>query len=347
MLKASFRREESRNMRGLRTQILRVMAVATVFFAGQGVGFAQQQSSGLERVAIGAPQFNNENTLPIQLGIKQGFYRKEGIEAQFVLIRGFTIIAALMNGDLDYGIYGGTTIRAIAQGMPVKVVMSNRSTSGLSLVAAPGIQSVKDLKGKIIAVGTVGDAMDYASRAIIKHHGMDPDKDVKLRAVGAGQITYQTLRAGATDAAIMSVLSGLQLIREKKGHRILMEVDEVRKGVSNNLIVSLKKMKEQPEQIKKVIRATLKSIDYLRKNREKVVDYMVKEWQVDRELALSYYDKVIGGYTSNSKTPDANFYAEVKDAQDRNLLPGDLKLPISQMRDYAVLEEVLAELGIK
>jgi ABC-type nitrate/sulfonate/bicarbonate transport system substrate-binding protein len=308
---------------------------------------ARAASSDLERVTIGAPQFNNENTLPIQLGIKAGIYRAEGIEAQFVLIRGFTIVVALINGDLDYGIYGGTTIRAIASGMPIKVVMSNRSTSGLSLVARPGIHSVKDLRGKIVAIATVGDAMDYASRAILKHHGMDPDQDVKLRAVGPGQMTYQTLRSGMTDAGIMSVLNGTQLMREKKGFTILMEVDEVRKGVSNNLIVSGKKLKEQPAQVRKVIRATLRSIDYVRKNREKAVDYMVREWNIERDLAFPFYDRIISGYIPDSKSPDANFLAEVRDAQERGLLAQNIKVSVPQMRDYALLDEALKELGMK
>lgn len=295
------------------------------------------------RITIGAPQTNNENTLPIQLGIKEGFYKREGIEAQFILIRGVTLVAALLNGDLDYAIYGTTTIRAMATGVPIKVVMSNRSVSGLSLVSGQGVSSVKDLKGRIVAVSTFGSDTEYAARAILSHFGLDPDKEVMLRAVGSGQMTYQSLKAAVTDAGIMSVLEGLQLVREKRGFKILMEVDEVRKGASNNLVVALKKLKEEPGEIKQVIRATLKSIDYLKKNRERVVDYLVKEWRIDRDLALPYYDKVIGGYNSDGRSPDANFQASLREVEERGVVPVDVKIPLSQMRDYSLLAGVLKE----
>jgi hypothetical protein len=87
----------------------------------------------------------------------------------------------------------------------------------------------------------------------------------------------------------------------------------------------------------------LKSIDYLKKNRERVVDYVVREWHIDRELALPYYDKVIGGYNSDGKTPDANFQASLREVQERGVVPADVKISLSQMRDYSLLARVLKE----
>ncbi len=154
-----------------------------------------------------------------------------------------------------------------------------------------------------------------------------------------------TLLSGSVDAGIMNVMEGILL--EKRGFKRLVSADDIIKGVvSGAIMVSVKKLKENPHQIKKVIRGTLKAIAFVRDNRKATIDFMTKEWGLDKELAPAIYDREKDDYILNGKVPDENFQAVIKEIQERGLFPAK-EVPTSQLRDFTLLEEVLKEMGIR
>jgi ABC-type nitrate/sulfonate/bicarbonate transport system substrate-binding protein len=68
---------------------------------------------------------------------------------------------------------------------------------------ATGIKTVADLKGKKIAVPSVGSIQDIMLRQQLKNAGIDYDKDVTIQAPMAGGDMITAMDNAATDAAIM------------------------------------------------------------------------------------------------------------------------------------------------
>lgn len=320
--------------------------MALVFLFARGAKLEERKGPGAGHATLGVVQIYNTNTLPIELGIKREIYRKEGIELDHLLMKPFAVMTGLNTKDLDYGMTGSSGVQSSAAGLPIKTVLVMRTRSGMSIMARPGISSVKELKGKVIGVATIGDAMDYAARAILRHHGLDPERDAIIRPVGVGQLTFLAVKTGAVDAGLMNVIHLLKLEHEKRGFKELMAVDEVVKGISNALQVSVKKLKDNPAEIKKMIRGTLKALAYTRENRKDSTDHMTKVWGLEKELVLPLYDREKEAYSINGKAPDENFQEVVKNSQERGLIPPK-DIPTSQLRDFTLLEEVLKEMGIK
>ena len=200
----------------------------------------------------------------------------------------------------------------------------------------------------MIGVPTSGSAPEYYGRTMLRHHGLDPEKDATFRAVGPGEMMYLALKIGAVDAAIANILDSVRLVHEeKRGFSELMTADEVIKGVSNAIVTSSRKIKENPSQIKKVIRGTLKAISFVKENRKEVIDYMVKEWGLGKELASPLYEREREAYSIDGRVSEENFQAEIKSSQELGFLPPHLKIPTSQLRDFTLLEEVIREMGMK
>jgi len=98
---------------------------------------------------------------PLWVAQEQGFFKKNGIEAELIFVRGApTLVAALTSGDMDIGYTGGTAVLgASAAGIDLKIlaVLTNRVT--YDLVARPDIKRVEDLRSKRFGVTSIGGTL--------------------------------------------------------------------------------------------------------------------------------------------------------------------------------------------
>jgi ABC-type nitrate/sulfonate/bicarbonate transport system substrate-binding protein len=88
-------------------------------------------------------------------------------------------------------------------GFPVKIVACYLPRSSLMVVSRPEINSVKELKGKTVAVAAIGSANSGALQLIAKHFGIDPEKEIKLLAVNGNEARLAALRQGLVAGAVV------------------------------------------------------------------------------------------------------------------------------------------------
>src|SRR3990172_12527130 len=162
-------------------------------------------AQGLERALI-THSSESISITPLVYGIEKGFYRNEGVDLQFRILRGDLAIAAMVNSrEVDY-IYGaGTAFLAALRGAPVKILSHDFKSVLFYLMAQPNIQSGKDLKGKKIAVSSLGGTGAASARASLRALGLDPDKDVTYIVIGAASIRMAAMESRSIEAAIMPV----------------------------------------------------------------------------------------------------------------------------------------------
>ena len=92
-------------------------------------------------------------------------------------------------------------------GTTVRVVAVYGEGSGWVLVSRPSIKSVPELKGKVIAVGNPGSGPDTNGRIMVKHFGLEPDRDVKFVAAAEGLPEGRLVRVqqGFIDATVVPI----------------------------------------------------------------------------------------------------------------------------------------------
>jgi NitT/TauT family transport system substrate-binding protein len=89
-------------------------------------------------------------------------------------------------------------MRSRARGLAVSIIGSISNATNYQLVGSKSIRSLEDLKGRIVGVTGAGAFSDFATRIFLRRKGIDPDKDVTLRAIGGS-----ALRAGALEKGII------------------------------------------------------------------------------------------------------------------------------------------------
>src|SRR5215467_9079054 len=155
-------------------------SMKTAFFAALTIFFLCEPIRAADKILrIGFPDLAAQ-FVPLPLGEKRGFFKEEGIQGEFIRIRPAISSAAMISGELDYDTVLGNGIGAAIRGLPVKVVACYLPATPIALIARPEFKSIPELKGKAIGLNTFGGTLESIARLMVKHSGLDPDKDVKF-----------------------------------------------------------------------------------------------------------------------------------------------------------------------
>jgi ABC-type nitrate/sulfonate/bicarbonate transport system substrate-binding protein len=296
----------------------------------------------LDKIRIGFPDFSSP-FLSLPLGQKPGFFQQEGIQAEFIRIRSTVALTALVSGELDYHTVLGPGVAAAVRGVPVKIVACYTPTVATALIARPEFKSAEELKGKTIGLNSYGGGLEGQARLMFKRLGLDPDKDIKFLATGGVESRLTALKQGLTAATVGS--PPIDSLGKKLGFIVLARANELFSYPSSGLIVNLKKIREKPDEIKRMIKAGIRTSRYITQNREATIRAMIEWMKIDREMAAATYDSVVKTYGDDLSLPEDGLRLLIDEAKKAANLSREISL--SDVAVISILREAQKELGIK
>jgi NitT/TauT family transport system substrate-binding protein len=153
---------------------------------------------------------------PAIVADRKGFFKEEGLDFDFINSGSSTRSAQqVAAGSAPIGSSSMVdTMRAIDKGANIKIFLNSLAVGTHSLVGQKGIKSVKELKGKRVMTGGVGDITNLWWMAMAKANGMDGQKDVELLFSGATTARLAALYAGAVDATMLSTPQSFKAIQD-------------------------------------------------------------------------------------------------------------------------------------
>ena len=275
---------------------------------------------------------------------EKGYFRDEGLEPQLVQMSANKAIAAGVTGDLVGLSSIGSAIRAIQRGIPLRAVSVSLRRPLFWLIARPEYKSVKELKGKLMGIVTLGGSQHTAARKLIALGGLDPDKDIT--AIQAGEESRQ-LQALVTNAIQVSAISPpwVLLGRDKFKMNILDSSIDKFASIQNGLAVQVKTLQEKPELVKKMLRAKARAGRYFEQNEKEVSQMLAKMWNTDAATALESYRMSKPAFTGTGIPSDEEIREYL--ASDAQVLKLPEPLAPPQVFDFSLRREVNKELGIK
>jgi ABC-type nitrate/sulfonate/bicarbonate transport system substrate-binding protein len=228
-----------------------------------------------ERVRTAIPRATL-NYLSLPVAEVKGFFRDQGLENETIVIPGTTSIAALVSGDVDYSGAGGSGMRAALRGAPIKAVMFQTEKVTWYLLAAPDIQKIADLKGKRVAVGTVGDTQDALITMLVEREGVSGRDIVRVAMPSRNTTnTILSLKTGAFSAAVVN--ADESLLGEREGLRTLAFVGDLFPYPFQGFVATDKAIAERPNDIKRWLRAMARSLMFIRERPEEAADIAMKK----------------------------------------------------------------------
>jgi NitT/TauT family transport system substrate-binding protein len=248
------------------------------------------------KIHISAPS-KSLSWFPVHLARERGFYAAEGLEVDYVIMKPQIAMQALIAGDVGYTTALGSTIRAAFRNVPLRVVMTIADKPLFALIARQGISSVEELKGKLLGISSFGASTDTYARALLRRHGLVPNQDVKIIALGGGTSRIAAMETGAVDAALIEAPYNVML--ERKGFRKILFVGDLIPSPLAGFGTGLDKIHKQPDEIQRLVRATLRGINFAKTNKQESVRSIMKWAAMDQNLADGSYDMAVSGWSSN------------------------------------------------
>lgn len=200
---------------------------------------------------------------PMYVMLEKGFAREQGLDVQLEHnVRETDAVALLGAGELTFAVVSGEQVLlSRAQGVPVVYVAAWYQKYPVSVVAKAeqGITSVADLKGKNIGLPGLYGANYIGLEALLASAGLS-DADVTLSSIGFAQV-----ESLATDQvqAIVGYAANEPIQLRAQGYEVTeLRVADFVNLASNGLVTNEKTLKENPELVRRMVKAFAQSLEY-------------------------------------------------------------------------------------
>ncbi len=315
------------------------MKITLVIFTALLIGGPLQAADRI-RIAVSNPNMPN---LTAAMAQRSGFFKEENLEAEIIRMNPNVAVTALATGDVDYCQLFGAVVGGAIAGLPVRVVAGYLDNWPMTLIARPELKSLKDLKGKTLGISSFGATPDVGARMMIKQAGIDPEKEIKILALGSDAARLTALKQRVVDVVVISPPADAQM--EKQGYRILARAYELFSFPYLGLGTHTRKIRERPDEIRRVIKATIRANRFIREHRDEAVNTLIAWGKVEREFAYASYDALRNLFNADGAVPEDGLKLVIDQARrsakvTREIAPSDVV-------DLSFLREAQTELGIK
>jgi ABC-type nitrate/sulfonate/bicarbonate transport system substrate-binding protein len=225
---------------------------------------------------------------PFIVAAEKGFFRTENLAVEFVPFRGGpNLVKAVIAGEVLLGAAGATDILVFREaGMPLKMVATQTEGNHFTFNVSPEIQAPAELKGKAIGVTSIGATTWVFARMFAKAQGWDPDKDVKIVALGGLDAQIAALSRKEISAYVWGDGGAVMQLAGKS--KILTRLDSVTpKWISQIQYVSEESIKRNAESIRKVMKAVFSAAKFMHDQPSESADLVAKTLGWSREAVLA------------------------------------------------------------
>ena len=239
---------------------------------------------------------------PIYIASDLGFFKKYGLDVQISQVSGTAQVPAMTAGELQIGTPGGQElVSADLAGAGIVMIAVTSSYPLFSIYGAKGVNDVKDLAGKSLAITTAGSSTDAAGKLYLRHFGLE--KQVKLQPAGSIEGVLAVTEKGDVGGGVVSPPT--TVLAAKDGLKELVNGPKLgdpmlHSGVS----VTRDYLKTHPDIVKSYLQGYLDGWNFVTNpaNEAAVVKSLAKWTKTDEATAKDSYDYVFLGW-SKDKVP--------------------------------------------
>jgi NitT/TauT family transport system substrate-binding protein len=235
-------------------------------------GGSQTAPQEIQKVRLGVGYIPNVQFAPLYVAQKKGFFADEGLEVEIQYGFEDDFVALAAQGEREFAIASGDqVILAHAQGLPITYVMKwyQRYPVALMIPTAEGVTNPSELNGKKIGLPGFFGATFVGWKALVQATGLD-ESSLTVEDIGFTQAA--AVQQGAVDAAMVYIANEPVQLRNQGIEVTVFEVSDYIDLVSNGLVVGDKLMAENPELVGKMVRASLRGLDYTLANPDEAFD---------------------------------------------------------------------------
>lgn len=221
----------------------------------------------------------------------KGYFQQEGLDVEVILMSAPIGIRALIAGDVDASTVGGSALPPIFRGAPLRMVFISFDKPTHWLYAKPDIRTVKDLKGRKVAVDGLGGTLESLLRSVLEKNGLEGGRDVPFLTIGTPPGRFAALTSGAVDASLFTF--PLNFRAEEAGFREL--VNFVKQDITSLTGSIVMREASDSALMEKFVRGAVKGLLYAKHNRAGTIPILARALKLKEDEAAKIYDAALPG----------------------------------------------------
>ncbi|MDD3364707.1 MAG: ABC transporter substrate-binding protein [Syntrophomonas sp.] len=287
-----------------------IMSVLAMALTGCSTKTSPKNDAPLQKVTVILDWFPNTNHSGLYVAKDQGYYAQEGLDVNIIQPSEGGNPQLIAAGKGDFAIsYQEEVTMARSQDIPVVAVATviQHNTSGFASPVNKNIKTPKDFEGKTYG-GWGSPAETAVLKVLMDKYGADFNK-VKIVNVGSADF-FASMEKGIDFSWIFQGWTGIEA--KTKGMDLnfikLKDEDKVLDYYTPVIIASETKISQDPELVKKFMKATAKGYDYAINNPDKTADILLKSVpELNKDLVTASQT-----YLSKEYKSDASRWGEMK-----------------------------------
>ena len=291
----------------------RIAALAAILVAGAALA-APALADDLVR--IGNPAGDDFHFSFANAGSDSGIFHNNGIELQITaLAGGAKLHQAMTAGSLDIALGAGTDFGLIVKGAPEKgigVLATKPSNIVIQASAKSGITTLEGLKGKKVAVSSVGALTYWMAQKLSQHEGWGLD-GMQLVATGGGQANVAGFQTGSLDAAVTSLEAALRVEQVGQGKILLSFGDIVDPFIAHVIYATDDMIAQHPDALRRFLAGWYETVAYAKTHKAETIKSSQKVTLLTDDLASKVYDVELPTFSADGRF-DAKAVEAVKQA---------------------------------
>jgi NitT/TauT family transport system substrate-binding protein len=246
-------------------------AAPSVGPAGSPAGSAAASGAGVRTPVALPPAETTKLTVGLSnnLAINQflsplardlGLFQKYGLTVEVISMAGGAgdVTKGLVSNALQMGIISaGTAMSAALTDSPLISVALDSSALSYSLLGNKDVKTAADLKGKLVAISTLGDVSHAAVLATLARLNLKPT-DVTLQNIGNEANRITALIAGSVQAAPVQSVNSAKVIAQGANLLVDLDKDPVKFGIAG-LTMTKDFYKKNPNTVLRYLAAMLEA----------------------------------------------------------------------------------------
>lgn len=278
-------------------------------------------AGAVEKLKVGKAVPEAFSFVPLDVGMKKGFFQKHDIEAESIAFAGDAKMQQAMAADsIDLALGSGPAMAFIVKGAPVKAIAAMAGPPLLLTLVVRNdgtVKNVADLKGKRVSVSTVGSLTYWLVSETSRQQGWGPD-GIQIAPMGATQPQIAALKRKEIDGMVTDISTALAL--EQAGDmRILMRFGDIVKDFHIHVIFATNKIiGEKPDALRNFLKGWFETIAFMRANKAETVAIAKDVINKDADITARTYDALMpmfsddGTFNQKALAVLAKSYVELK-----------------------------------
>ena len=255
---------------------------------------AAQASHAAVTLRVGKASPTAATMVPLEVGVKHGFFAKQGLEVQLIdFSGGAKLHQAMAAGSLDLGVGAGTDLAFIAKGAPELAVCNGAGPLlfiGMAVPKDSPAKSLDDLKGKRIGVTTVHSLTYWLALELARQRGWGPDGVTPVAIGGETASILAAFRTHMVDAGIVATALAFQMEAQGEG-RLLAPVSSWAGELGGSVVYASRALiADNPDAIRHFLVGWFDAVKFMRANRDETVKIAAQMTGMPIAIQAQEYD---------------------------------------------------------